>query len=79
MAKTKSPKPKGKKPSDVELDGKITAYCVSCRKKNQAITDPVLTFTAVQGKWKPMVQGQHSCGTKMTRFVNQDFVDEVMA
>lgn len=67
-------------PTDIETD--MTGYCVKCRKKNQPINEPTLdaTFIAKQGKWKPMVQGTHKkCGTKMTVFVGQDFVDEVFA
>lgn len=68
-----------RQPKDVELDGVIKAYCVKCKKKNVAITDPILTHAKVREAWKPMVQGVHAkCGTKMTKFVSQDFVTEVM-
>lgn len=79
MATKKTTKPRGKKPADVELDGTIKAYCMKCKKKDVKIDDPVLIHMAVRGKWMPAVTGTHGkCGTKLTKFVGQDFVNEVM-
>lgn len=72
---------KPKMPPEVELEaGSVKAYCVKCRVKNTKMNEPVLRHTLVNGRLKPMVQGVHKkCGTKMTKFVGQDFVDDVMA
>lgn len=78
MAKAKARK--SKMPEEVDLDITVKAYCVKCKAKNTKITDPFLTWTWLsnQSKWKPMVQGVHSkCGTKMTKFVSQQFVDDL--
>ena len=72
---------KPKKPADVELDGTVTAYCVKCKKKNVKINEPVLTWTFMskQNKYKPRVVGTHQkCGTPLTTFVGQDFVDDLV-
>lgn len=73
---------KPKQPKDIEFESKPAekAYCVKCRKKNVPMSDTVLTstFNARQGKWRPMIQGFHSkCGTKLTRFVNEDDAAEI--
>lgn len=69
-----------RKPQDIELDDVVKGYCVKCRKKNVTMKDPILTYTQTKkgGAWRPMVQGFHKkCGTKMTRFVNQEYVDNL--
>jgi len=72
---------KAKKPEDLELEGStVKAYCVKCKKKNQKITDPVLTwmYMSKQNKWRPRVQGTHKpCGTALTAIVSQQFVDDL--
>jgi hypothetical protein len=71
---------KPRKPKDVEIEGNIKAYCVKCKQKNVKISDPVLTWTFMskQNKYKPRVTGTHSkCGTTLTTFVNQEFVDDL--
>lgn len=73
---------KPKQPANVELEESkdLTAYCVKCKKKNVRIADPVLVWTwmSKQGKYKPRVTGTHTkCGTTLTTFVNQEFVDDL--
>lgn len=76
--KTKQPKPPFE---DEPLEGTIKAYCVSCRKKEQRINEPVLTaiYMPKSNQYRAAVIGTHKkCGTRMTRFVGQDFVDQVL-
>lgn len=72
---------KPKQPEELDLgDMVIKAYCVKCKKKQVQILDPVLTWTFMskQNKWKPRVVGLHQkCGTALTTFVGQDFVDDL--
>ena len=54
---------------------KITGYCVKCKKKNTEMKDPrVVTLKAKGGTSRKAVTGNCVvCGTKMFRFVAQDY------
>ncbi len=54
---------------------KITGYCVKCKAKNTEMKDPKLvSLKAKGGTSRKAVTGSCvNCGTKMFRFVAQDY------
>ena len=56
-----------KKPADKKATGKVTAYCLKCKKKDQEMKNPKM-ITMKNGR-KAMKGQCAKCGTNMMKFV----------